>query len=354
MKRENKLLKNIVFSIIPLILLLLLFEILLRCVFFQVKGDSCLAIVSGASKCRRALLSWQASRRVGDITKYGRPEVLLFSSRGKTLLKEFEKKYEKEFAELVTDVKEIDSKLIMVYIPSNNYRESVSNKVCREFYSQLARKYGIDYLDLTDEFLKYPVNMVTLLPENGHLSRYGNKLVASKIAAHLKKYRDYRSSFQFKERPDVFGDLKPARSDIWYLHPNMPYRVVTNNQGLRMKSDIVFPKEKQRILILGDSYTFGPYLPNEYTYPYFLAEEYGNAEIINAGVAGYTIMDEVSLFEERAKYVEPDITILQVLDNDITDLFYFNRNIFDRKKRTYTPTESEAEFFKNIKDAVRS
>jgi len=55
-------------------------------------------------------------------------------------------------------------------------------------------------------------------------------------------------------------------------------------------------------------------------------QKYSDKEVINAGVAGYTITDEVSLFVERAKYVEPDITILQVLDNNLHDLLYFKRN----------------------------
>jgi hypothetical protein len=53
---------------------------------------------------------------------------------------------------------------------------------------------------------------------------------------------------------------------------------------------------------------------------------------------------------ERAKYVEPDITIIQVLENDIPDLFYFERNEFDRKKRTFQPSQAELDLMKAIRE----
>ena len=115
-----------------------------------------------------------------------------------------------------------------------------------------------------------------------------------------------------------------------------------------MDYNLTFPKKKQKILILGDSYTFGPYLPNYHVYPNLLDKKYSDKEIINAGVAGYTITDESSLFMERAKCVEPDITVLQVLDRDLHDLFYFKRNQFDRNGKVHTPSRLEEEFLINI------
>jgi lysophospholipase L1-like esterase len=128
----------------------------------------------------------------------------------------------------------------------------------------------------------------------------------------------------------------------------MPYQVITNIQGLRMEYDLTFPKQKQRILILGDSFTFGPYLSNHHCYPNLLDKKYSDKEIINAGKAGYTVTDEVSLFMERAKYVEPDITVLQVLENDIEELFYFLKNQYNRKGRTFKPSQEEIELMQQL------
>ena len=129
----------------------------------------------------------------------------------------------------------------------------------------------------------------------------------------------------------------------------MPYRVVVNSQGLRMDRDLQFPKKKPHILCLGDSVTFGPYLPNHDTYPGLLQQKYPDKEVINAGICSYTIVDEVSLLKQRAKYCEPDIIILQVLDNDLSDFFYFKRQIFARDRQDYKPTPQEKEYFTRLR-----
>ena len=350
MEKNNKLIKNIIFSIVPLIVLFVILEIIFRCIFFQMKGDDLFAVISAVSSAKRKILEWKTSKHIQRIGIYDRAEDVLFTDKGASLLNEFKDHYEEEFKNLVSESKKIDSKLIMVYIPSDDYhKEQDKRDICRSFYRILAAKHNIDYIDLTAEFMKYPVSEVTLLPQNGHLSRFGNKIVARRIAEHVKKYKDYRSSFSNEKRPIVMGDLKGNISETWQIEPDMPYRVITNKQGFRMDRNIAFPRKIQRILVLGDSYTFGPYLPNYHTYPYFLEKELENCEVINAGVAGYTIDDEVSLLQEKAKYVEPDIIILQVLDNDLTDLFYFSRNIFDRKRKKHTPSRAELEFFEAIK-----
>jgi lysophospholipase L1-like esterase len=115
-----------------------------------------------------------------------------------------------------------------------------------------------------------------------------------------------------------------------------------------MSEDLDVPKTRTRVLCLGDSFTFGPYLPNHDTYPELLGAMDTSLEVINAGICGYTITDEVSLFVESAQYVAPDITVLQVLDNDIYGLFYFKKNEFDRKRMKYEPSRLEKEFIDRI------
>jgi len=61
----------------------------------------------------------------------------------------------------------------------------------------------------------------------------------------------------------------------------MPFRVFINGQGFRNTFEIYFPKKKQRILVLGDSYTSGIYLPNNSTYTEFLNREFQDKEFIS-------------------------------------------------------------------------
>ncbi len=362
--------KHLIFSIIPLIMLLLVVEFTLRAVFYQKYAGHALAIAHGISKIRVHLNRVRAEKEMTDIAEelgFQDEELApkeiwealyreLYTECGKELLAKFQTEYEEHFKTLVNETDSISSKLVVLYLPSDDYTGVALHRrdISRNFYHQLTQKYNLEYIDLTEEFSQYPVDRITLLPENGHLSRFGNKIVVENSSTVIDKYTNYRSQHTFNRRPELFGDLTPAMNTIWNFMPTMPYPVITNAQGLRMEYDLTFPKQRQRILILGDSYTFGPYLPNHHCYPNLLDKKYPEKEIINAGIAGYTILDELALFTERAKYVEPDITILQVLDNDLYGFFYFQKNLFDRNKqqKQFTPSSEEIRFITSVRQSL--
>lgn len=328
----------------PLLLLLILAETGARYFYYEKTGKNkgALAIVAVAKEIRLKVLSKMASRFVANLPKEANVLQALYSEQGKQLLGEIKGKYEENFKKLNQEIISVNAKLVVLYFPSDGYEN-------REFFETLAKKYKADYLDLTDIFFQYPKEFITLLPENDHLSRFGNQIVALELGNFLEKYKNQKSDFSFSSRPKILGDLSPNDNTVWGYEPTMPYRVITNKQGLRMDYNLTFPKQKQRILILGDSFSFGPYLNNHDTYPVLLNKKYPEKEIINAGIASYTIEDEASLFLERAKFVEPDIVILQVLDNDVTDFFASKRNKFNRKKVSIVPTKVEIEFLNNLK-----
>ena len=120
--------------------------------------------------------------------------------------------------------------------------------------------------------------------------------------------------------PDCCGDLRPNQEIDAKVEPNHPYLIKTNSLGLRNNSDISLIQKKTRILAIGDSFTFGPYVSNEETWPAYLEEEFEKkAEVLNAGVAGYTIEEEFDYLKEKGVKLEPDLLILQFSPNDITD-----------------------------------
>jgi len=342
---KNKWIKKLIFVFATIIIIVIALEIVLRCFYYQVHSTDRLALSTAFKSARYRLVYALTMYKFNKLKlDEGHVYVALYSKEGNELLHYFQKEYENYFKKLLEETKKINSKLIVLYIPRDNYitwAKIRDNN--RAFFSSLAKKYNVDYVDLTEEFLKYPVKWVIRLPEDTHPSRLGNQLIADVLYENLKKYNEYRSDVHFKERPALLGDFAPGTNSVFGLWSFMPYRVETNNQGLRMNYDLNFPKKKQRILIMGDSFTFGSGLPNCYTYAYFLNRRYPQKEVINAGIVGYTIIDELSLFQDRAKFTEPDITVVQVLDNDLYELFYYKR-AFGRKIEFLEPTALEKKY----------
>lgn len=111
----------------------------------------------------------------------------------------------------------------------------------------------------------------------------------------------------------------------------MGVQVKINSYGLRdHEYTISKPDETYRILVLGDSMTFGWGTSAENTYPKVLekllnqfsrsasnpwnmASKY---EVINAGVGNYNTVQEVTYFKDRGIHLQPDMVLLGFYLND--------------------------------------
>ena len=140
----------------------------------------------------------------------------------------------------------------------------------------------------------------------------------------------------FFNRTEGGGDLAPNQDGVWAIWPHRPYHVQTNSDGLRNVEE-VDGSHDIRILAIGDSFTFGPYVPNEDTWPMQLERlldaalhPRANAQVLNAGVAGYTIVDEYHYLRERGLALEPDLVILAFFPNDISDMRGLQRDFLAR------------------------
>lgn len=127
-----------------------------------------------------------------------------------------------------------------------------------------------------------------------------------------------------------FDVYHPRRG--WALKPRLQNLDVfetkvlnSNSRGLRgtREYDYNKPQGKQRILIFGDSYTFGDEVSDNETYSHFLDIQLPNVEVLNFGVHGYG-HDQMLLYlkDEGVKY-RPDIVILGFV------WFNMYRNLFD-------------------------
>lgn len=101
----------------------------------------------------------------------------------------------------------------------------------------------------------------------------------------------------------------------------MGVEVETNSLGLRDREFAVpKPPGVRRILVLGDSMTFGWGARAEDTYPKvlerLLAADGSPVEVINTGVGNYNTAQEVAYFKERGLQLEPDEVVLGFFIND--------------------------------------
>lgn len=260
-------------------------------------------------------------------------------------------RYTEQLTALKKEADAIGAKLI-VTILSPEIGESVT-KSTREgipFIMETAAGLGLEAYDLTTPLAGYTAKQITQMPLDGHWSAEGSKIVAALYQPVIAAAKGVRSTKTFTdaERPATFGDLDSNQDVALDGGKNIPYQLVTNSQGLRMKTPLVFPKTKQRVLLLGDSQVYSPFLDNDQIFTSLLQQQLPDIEIMNAGVIGYTLDDCVGLLAEKAKFSEPDLIILVTNPNDIGDFYFTQRNRMARSKKAYTPTAAEAALYQQL------
>ncbi len=102
--------------------------------------------------------------------------------------------------------------------------------------------------------------------------------------------------------------------------PAFPSRTLSSNDlGLRDHATpgVEAARPQRRILILGDSFTFGEDVGDDETYPARLDASLPRSEVLNFGVHGYGHDQMLLLFREEGRRLQPDIVILGFVYDDI-------------------------------------
>lgn len=128
----------------------------------------------------------------------------------------------------------------------------------------------------------------------------------------------------------------------WRNAPNIDARpenlghIRTNAQGMRNHQEFTLekPAGKRRLMIVGDSYSFGHGVSNEDTYAYRLAELLPGWEVMNYAVSATGTDQNYLMYEHHGKAYKPDVVVLgfYVLD--------YNRNTYsfrDYAKPMFVP-----------------
>jgi len=105
--------------------------------------------------------------------------------------------------------------------------------------------------------------------------------------------------------------------------------VVIRVNAVGLRSDELGPKAKDefRVLVLGDSITFGDFVPEEETWPGRLeALAKGRSKrirFVNAGLPGAGTLEEFYLFQEVKDVVKPDLVLVGMYLNDAQNASQF-------------------------------
>jgi len=268
------------------------------------------------------------------------------NSAAKKLLAELNERYKRNFDSLARDVKAAGAKLIICWITTEPYRPM--NTEGKKVLQKLCEDNGLDFVDFVPDIMGK--RDITFMPKDGHFNKKGAKVVAEEMANYIRKYNNARSTRTFSTKPKLFGDLQPDQKDnVLDGGKNLPYKLTTNSQGLRMNYDLADKKTKQRILLLGDSGFYFPFLDNPETGSGQLQSMFPDKEILNSAQWGYAIDDYWSQWNERSKYTEADIIFIETSGEDITNQFISHRLKFSRHKERLHPSELEKKFYSTLK-----
>jgi hypothetical protein len=96
-----------------------------------------------------------------------------------------------------------------------------------------------------------------------------------------------------------------------------------NSAGFRDREyELKKPPGKSRIMVIGDSFTFGPSINLENTYPKQLEQILKSkgipCEVINCGVIGYQMWQHVEVLKRKVLPYQPEMVILGLFLDDIT------------------------------------
>lgn len=154
--------------------------------------------------------------------------------------------------------------------------------------------------------------------------------------------------------------LRPGFQGAEVSHEfDVPVRI--NSRGLRDREIAPGkPPGTTRILVLGDSFTYGSGVAAEDTYPKRLerllaARGPGAVEVINAGVSGWGTVHEAAFLRREGWAYEPDVLVLQVFPNNDLDenLHPWSREVRGGFLRFRTDRPAGPAWLERAKEVVR-
>lgn len=235
-----------------------------------------------------------------------------------------------------------DTPVIALYIPQSRGETKI-----QVLFHQIFQQAGVPMVDMTNDLSRFDDSEVHLAPYNGHLSRFSNIQIAKRLTERVGALSSQNTGrIDCDSAP---GPFKPSVSNTWTILEIAPYQVRTDTLGFRAAQTTAYDSAKPFLLVLGDSFTFGPYMPNEDTYPAILERRLDQHwNVVNAGVSGYTIRDERNVLERLSECARFDAIVLQVLANDFVGLTALKYNEYNFLGETIPLSEAERQFYEAV------
>jgi lysophospholipase L1-like esterase len=130
------------------------------------------------------------------------------------------------------------------------------------------------------------------------------------------------SAARFELDPDLIYRLRPANAVRW-SSPEFTEVSHTNALGLRGAAVAAKALGEQRVLALGDSFTYGHGVQDAEAYPAvvetLLRARGHDLQVLNAGVPGYSTDQSYTYALRDGLALEPDVVLLGVHCSDVSD-----------------------------------
>jgi hypothetical protein len=156
--------------------------------------------------------------------------------------------------------------------------------------------------------------------------------------------------YQYSER---YGQvLYPSTVMVAETPGQWRFAYTTSEYGFRAPTVAVSNRyDLPNIVVIGDSYSFGIGVHDGQEYPAILAELVaGRANVVNLGVPGYGLTQEIRLFYEFGRAFEPRIVLLQFSDNDPDDNLFYRVTEIENGRFVFRHDRSLSPFLQSVKD----
>lgn len=156
--------------------------------------------------------------------------------------------------------------------------------------------------------------------------------------------------YQYSER---YGQvLYPSTVMVAEAPGEWRFTYTTSEYGFRAPTVPVSSRyDLPNIVVLGDSYSFGIGVNDGQEFPAVLARDLaGQANVVNLGVPGYGLTQEIRLYYEFARSFEPRVVLLQFTNNDPDDNLFYRVTAIENGRFVFRRDQSISPFLQSVKN----